>query len=164
MVGVSPEYLKEKRFPVPGRGFLASGIVLLACAGAIGAWFFVAFEWRVGCAGSGSQLAPAPSSPQAFRCDDLGQRDARFFFAALAVVGVIVVAFAARRWMFGKLASAVLVLAVLLPAVFPYVGYLLVTRPSDECEGVARATLKASVNDWQASGKKGPKPDFCRRV
>ncbi len=164
MGGVSPEYLKEKQFPVPGRGFLASVIALLAVLGAIGGWFFVSFEWRVGCAGSGSRLAPAPGSRQAFRCEDLGQRDARIFFAVLAVVGLIAVAYAARRWMFGKLANVVLVIAVLLPVVLPYLGYLAVTRPSDNCDAVATSNLKAEIANWKDDGKKGPKPDFCDRV
>jgi hypothetical protein len=164
MVGVSPEYLKEKQFAVPGRGVLATAISLLACVGAIGAWYFVAFEWKAGCAGSGDRLAPAASSRQAFRCDDLGQRDARIMFAALAVLGALVVAYAARRWMFGKLPNALLVLAALLPALFPYLGYVVVTHPSDSCDDVALANLKAAVSTWHDNGQKGPRPDFCQRV
>ncbi len=164
MGDVSPEFLKNKQFPVPGRGFLASVIGLLATLGAIGAWFLVAFEWRVGCAGSASRLGPAPGSRQAFRCDDLGQRDARIFFAALAVGGVLLVAFAARRWMFDKVPHAVLVVAVLLPVALPYVGYLVVTHPSDQCDNVARADLKAAIATWKDDRKQGPKPAFCEPV
>jgi hypothetical protein len=164
MVSVSPEYIREKTFAVPGRGFLATVIALLSCAGAIGAWFFVSYEWRVGCSGTGTRLAPAPGSRQAFRCDDLGQRDARVFFAALALLGVLVVAFAARRWMFGKLPNALLVLAVILPSLFAYLGYLVVTRPPDTCGDLARANLKAAVQTWNENGQKGPKPDFCQRA
>jgi len=164
MVSVSPEYLKQKQFAVPGRGFLATVIALLSCAGAIGAWFFVAYEWRVGCSGTGNRLAPAPGSRQSFRCDDLGQRDARVFFAALTLLGVLVVAFAARRWMFGRLPNALLVVAVILPSVFAYLGFLVVTWPSDTCDDFAQANLKAAVQTWKNNGQKGPKPDFCQRV
>ena len=164
MVGVSPEFLKEKKIPVPGRGFLACAIILLACGGAVGAWFFVAFEWRVGCAGNGDRLGPAPGSRQAFRCEDLGQRDARYFFAGLALVGIIIVAIAARRWIFGNVPNAVMIFIVLLPVAFPYVGYLIVTRPSDQCDQLAKADLKASIAKWHDDGKQGPKPDFCERL
>ena len=164
MVGVSPEFLKEKKNPVPGRGFLASAIILLACGGAVGAWFFVAFEWRVGCSGTGDRLGPAPGSRQAFRCEDLGQRDARYFFAGLAFLGILIVAYAARRWMYGAVPNILMVFVVLLPVVLPYFGYLIVTRPSDECDQLAKNDLKASIAKWQDEGKQGPKPDFCQQV
>jgi hypothetical protein len=164
MRGVSPEYLKDKTFALPGRGFLACIIALLATLGAIGAWLLVAYEWRVGCDGSGDRVAPASGSRQAFRCEDLGQRDARYFFAALAVVGVILVGFAARRWMFGKLSNAVLVFAVVLPILLPYAGYVIVTRPNDNCDDLGQADLKAAVNTWKDDGRNGPRPDFCNRV
>lgn len=164
MVGVSPEFLKEKKFPVPGRAFLASIIVLLACLGAVGAWFLVAFEWRVGCTGAGGRLSPAPGSRQAFRCEDLGQRDARYFFAALAAIGIIVVALAARRWMFGKVPPAVMIVLVLMPVVLPYVGFVIVSNPSDQCDQLARNDLKASIATWRDEGKKAAKPDFCDRI
>lgn len=161
---MSPEYLKDKTFSLPGRGFLASVFALLAALGAIGAWLLVAYEWRVGCEGVGNRLAPAAGSRQAFRCEDLGQRDARYFFAVLALIGLIAVGFAARRWMFGKLPNALMVAAVVLPVAFPYVGYVVVTQPVDTCDDLGHADLKSAVTSWKDDGKKGPKPDFCNRV
>jgi hypothetical protein len=161
---VSPEYLKEKTFSLPGRGFLACVFALLATLGAVGAWLLVAYEWRVGCEGVGGRVAPASGSRQAFRCEDLGQRDARYFFAVLALIGVLLVGFAARRWMFGKFSNAVMVAVVILPIALPYVGYLVVTRPSDECDTLGQADLKAAVTTWKDDAKQGPRPDFCNRV
>jgi hypothetical protein len=164
MRGVSPAYLKDKTFSLPGRGFLATVFALLAALGAVGAWLLVAYEWRVGCEGVGGRVAPASGSRQAFRCADLGQRDARYFFAVLSIIGVILVGFAARRWMFGKLSNALMVAVVIVPIALPYVGYLVVTRPSDECDKLGQADMKAAVNTWKDDGKKGPRPDFCNRV
>jgi len=130
----------------------------------VGAWLLVAYEWRVGCEGVGGRVAPASGSRQAFRCEDLGQRDARYFFAVLALIGVLLVGFAARRWMFGKSSNAVMVAVVILPILLPYVGYVVVTRPSDECDTLGQADVKAAVMTWKDDGKKGPRPDFCNRV
>ena len=81
---VSPEYLKERRSRCPAVGSWRCVFALLAALGAVGAWLLVAYEWRVGCEGVGGRVAPASGSRQAFRCADLGQRDARYFFAVLS--------------------------------------------------------------------------------
>ncbi len=156
----------DKPMAVPGRGFFAFPAALIGAVGAAGAWWYTALSWKYTCQGSDSTSAPAPESPQAHRCTQIGQSDAKIILATLAVVGALIAAVVAWRWMYGRsgTGTVIVVLAVLLPVVLQFGAFFIAAQPSDSCDALGQAGQKAALQQWRDSGRLGEKPASCTRT
>ncbi len=160
---MSQKYVVEKPLTVPGRGFFALPVALIGAIGAAGAWWYTALSWKYACQGSEDTLAPASRSPQAHRCDQISQSEGKVILATLAVVGALIAAAVAWRWMHGRSGTVVVVLAVLLPVVLQFGAFFIAAQPSDSCDALGRADQKVALEQWRNSGKLGERPAICMR-
>ncbi len=161
---VSQKYVVEKPIAVPGRGFFALPAAVIAAVGAAGAWWYTALSWKYTCQGSDSTSAPAPVSPQAHRCDQISQSDAKIALATLAVVGSLIAASVVWRWMYGRAGAVVVVLAILLPVVLQFGAFFVASQPSDSCDALARSEQQTALQQWRSAGRTGDRPDMCTRA